>query len=105
MSQLFLSVLNFNGHDERFIFSSLSVFDCCLQKQNLDRPFVFYKNKKVVWTVTSIVWLVVAAGIVFTCVEPILSHDYMTAFWTAFGPIFFGVVGWILYKRSEAKLD
>lgn len=83
----------------------IAAFPFFKQKQNLDRPFVFYKNKKVVWTVTSIVWLVVAAGIVFTCVEPILSHDYMTAFWTAFGPIFFGVVGWILYKRSEAKLD
>ncbi len=83
----------------------IAAFPFFKQKQNLDRPFVFYKNKKVVWTVTSIVWLVVAAGIVFTCVEPILSHDYMTAFWTAFGPIFFGVVGWILYKRSESKLD
>ncbi|HIS90967.1 MAG TPA: glutamate/gamma-aminobutyrate family transporter YjeM, partial [Candidatus Faecisoma merdavium] len=83
----------------------IAAFPFFKQKQNLDRPFVFYKNKKVVWTVTSIVWLVVAAGIVFTCVEPILSHDYMTAFWTAFGPIFFGIVGWILYKRSEAKLD
>ena len=83
----------------------IAAFPFFKQKPNLDRPFVFYKNKKVVWTVTSIVWLVVAAGIVFTCVEPILSYDYMTAFWTAFGPIFFGVVGWILYKRSEAKLD
>lgn len=83
----------------------IAAFPFFKQKQNLDRPFVFYKNKKVVWTVTSIVWLVVAAGIVFTCVEPILSHDYMTAFWTAFGPIFFGVVGWILYRRSESKLD
>ena len=83
----------------------IAAFPFFKQKQNFDRPFVFYKNKKVVWTVTSIVWLVVAAGIVFTCVEPILSHDYMTAFWTAFGPIFFGVVGWILYKRSESKLD
>ena len=83
----------------------IAAFPFFKQKQNLDRPFVFYKNKKVVWTVTSIVWLVVAAGIVFTCVEPILSHDYMTAFWTAFGPTFFGVVGWILYKWSESKLD
>ena len=83
----------------------IAAFPFFKQKKNLDRPFVFYKNQKVVWTVTSVVWLVVAAGIVFTCIEPILSHDYMTAFWTAFGPIFFGIVGWILYKRSESKLD
>ena len=83
----------------------IAAFPFFKQKKDLDRPFVFYKNQKVVWTVTSVVWLVVAAGIVFTCIEPILSHDYMTAFWTAFGPIFFGIVGLILYKRSESKLD
>ena len=75
------------------------------KKKDLERPFVFYKNQTFVWIVTCVVWLVVATGIVFTCIEPILSHDYTTAFWTAFGPIFFGVVGWILYKRSESKLE
>ncbi len=29
--------------------------------------------------------------------------DYSTAFWTAFGPIFFGLVGWALYAHATHK--
>lgn len=49
-------------------------------KKNLARPFVFYKNMTVTWIVSMIVWLVLAVGIIFTCIEPILEHDYATAF-------------------------
>ena len=45
----------------------------------------------------------VAVGIVFTCVEPLLEGDWVTAFWTAFGPVFFGIVAWIFYSRAERK--
>jgi amino acid transporter len=72
-------------------------------KQNLDRPFVFYRSMKWTWTVSIVVWLVIAIGIVFTCIEPLLSGDYLTAFWTAFGPVFFGIVAWIFYTRAERK--
>ncbi|GFZ26955.1 glutamate/gamma-aminobutyrate family transporter YjeM [Lactobacillus corticis] len=74
-------------------------------KKDLERPFVFYKNPKLVWPITIGVWLIVAAGIIFTVVEPILSGDYMTAFWTAFGPVFFGIVAYIYYTIAENKLD
>lgn len=72
-------------------------------KKNLARPFVFYKNMTVTWIVSMIVWLVLAVGIIFTCIEPILEHDYATAFWTAIGPLAFGVVAWIYYSWAEHK--
>lgn len=55
------------------------------------------------WIVSIIVWLVVAIGIVFTCVEPMLEGRYSTAFWTAFGPVFFGILAWIFYTYAEHK--
>ncbi|MBO8440960.1 MAG: glutamate/gamma-aminobutyrate family transporter YjeM [Firmicutes bacterium] len=72
-------------------------------KQNIDRPFVFYKRKSTAMIVSIIVWIVLALGILFTCVQPILDHDYMTAFWTAFGPVLFGAVAWIYYTIREIK--
>lgn len=72
-------------------------------KQELDRPFVFYKSMRWTWIVTIVVWLVIAIGIIFTCIEPLLDGSYLTAFWTAFGPVFFGVVAWIFYTHAERK--
>ncbi len=41
--------------------------------------------------------------IIFTCVEPILRHEYDTAFWTIIGPVFFGVIAWLFYHQAVAK--
>lgn len=82
----------------------IGAFPFFKQKQGLDRPFVFYKSMRTTWIVSIIVWLVVAVGILFTCVEPILEHDYSTAFWTAFGPVLFGIIAWIFYTLSEKRL-
>lgn len=49
-------------------------------KKDIKRPFVFYKNIKVAWSVLVFVWLVVAVGITFTCIEPLLQYQYMDNF-------------------------
>lgn len=72
-------------------------------KKDLDRPFVFIEGKKKVWATTIIVWLVVAIGIIFTCIEPLFTGDYQTSFWTAIGPVAFGLVAWIYYSYREHK--
>lgn len=69
--------------------------------KDLDRPFVFFKTQRAANWVSAIVWLVVAIGIIFTCLQPILDHDYQTAFWTVFGPIFFGLVAWAFYANAQ----
>lgn len=83
----------------------IGAFPFFKMKKGIDHPFVFYKNQRTTWIVSIMVWLVVAVGIIFTCIEPLFTHDYSTAFWTAFGPVFFGLVGWFLYARSEKKLN
>ncbi|QQP29209.1 glutamate/gamma-aminobutyrate family transporter YjeM [Lactobacillus ultunensis] len=72
-------------------------------KKDLDRPFVFIEGKKKVWATTIVVWLVVAIGIIFTCIEPLFTGDYQTSFWTAIGPVAFGLVAWIYYSYREHK--
>lgn len=82
----------------------IGAFPFFKMKKDLDRPFVFYRSQKWVWIVTTIVWIVIAAGIIFTIIEPIVEGDPATAFWTAFGPVFFGIVAWIFYSRVEKKI-
>lgn len=72
-------------------------------KKGLDRPFVFIEGQKKVWATTIVVWLVVAIGIVFTCIEPLFTGDYSTSFWTAIGPVAFGLIAWIYYDYRESK--
>lgn len=83
----------------------IGAFPFFKMKKDLDRPFVFINNMKLVWAMTIIVWLVVAVGIVFTCIEPLFTHDYATSFWTAIGPVAFGVVAWVYYTYQERKND
>ncbi|MEY8441280.1 glutamate/gamma-aminobutyrate family transporter YjeM [Lactobacillaceae bacterium 24-114] len=79
------------------------------QRKDIPRDFIAFKNRR--WT-TVLVWfveIIVCLGILFTCIQPILDHDYQTAFWTAFGPIFFGIVALLMYnhatKRKEAAKE
>lgn len=83
----------------------VGAFPAFKKLDNLNRPFVVFKKH---WQTQLITWLVlavVAFGILFTCLEPLLEHDYVNAFWTIIGPVFFGTVAWLLYhhqiKRSQ----
>lgn len=79
----------------------IAAFPFFKAKKNLDRPFVFITGQKKVWTLTAIVWLVTAVGIVFTCIEPLFTGNYATAFWTAIGPVAFGVIALIYYQAKH----
>ena len=74
------------------------------KRKDLDRPFEIYKNRTYTNVIVAIILLILAGGIIFTCIQPILEHDYQTAFWTMIGPIFFGIVAWTFYHFSEKKL-
>lgn len=73
------------------------------QRKDIPREFIAFKNR--FWTMV-LVWfveIIVCLGIIFTCIQPILDHDYQTAFWTAIGPIFFGIVAWVLYDYASKQ--
>ena len=72
-------------------------------KKDYPRKFRVFTNYK--WTVALVVFveLIVCTGIIFTVLQPVLKHRYATAFWTGFGPIFFGLVAYIFYRVSKKK--
>ncbi|MBU3828961.1 MAG: glutamate/gamma-aminobutyrate family transporter YjeM [Candidatus Lactobacillus pullistercoris] len=72
-------------------------------KKNYPRDFRVFTNFK--WTVTLVVFveIIVCTGIIFTVIEPVLKGNYMTAFWTGFGPIFFALIAWIFYEVSRRR--
>ena len=81
----------------------VGAFPAFKKRQDIERPFEIYKSH--FWTnlIVIVVWLVLALGIIFTCLQPILEHDYQTAFWTIFGPVFFGGVAWIFYDVDVSR--
>lgn len=81
----------------------IGAFPAFKRRTDLERPYVFFKKP---WQTQLVTWLVqgvVLFGIVFTCLQPILDHDYTTAFWTIIGPLFFGALGWLLYHHQTRK--
>ena len=82
----------------------IAAFPFFKKKKDIDRPFVAFKNKTLTNIMVVIILLVLSLGIIFTAVEPILDHDYTTAFWTIIGPIFFGGVALIFYSTQSGRL-
>ncbi|MGX6428990.1 glutamate/gamma-aminobutyrate family transporter YjeM [Levilactobacillus yonginensis] len=81
----------------------IGAFPFFKRRTDLERPFEVFKNK--FWTnlIVTVVLIILVGGIGFTCLEPIMDHDYMTAFWTIIGPIFFGAVAWIFYYNAQKR--
>ncbi|GKQ42963.1 glutamate/gamma-aminobutyrate family transporter YjeM [Companilactobacillus sp. RD055328] len=69
----------------------------------IKKPYVFFKNKYFMWTVVSISFIVLTLSILFTCVQPLLDHQWHDAFWTISGPIIFTIIAIGLYSRYERK--
>lgn len=68
--------------------------------QEIDRPFVFFKPGWKTKVIMIIMMFIITLGIGFTAIQPIISKDFETAFWTIIGPLFFGLLGWLLYENG-----
>ncbi|EEI20074.1 Inner membrane transporter YjeM [Lentilactobacillus hilgardii] len=81
----------------------IAAFPFFKRQKNLQRPFEIYTNRR--WTdfIVGVVLFVLVAGIGFTAIAPVLTHDYQTAFWTIIGPIFFGFVAWVFLQYQNKK--
>lgn len=81
----------------------IGAFPFFKKKKDIDRPFVVFKNR--FWTnvLVCFVELILIIGICFTFIQPILEHDWQTAFWTIAGPVFFAIVALIFYQASSKK--
>lgn len=82
----------------------VAAFPYFKKKKGLKRPFVAYKNELFTNLIVFVILVVLVLGIVFTAIQPILEHDYMTAFWTIIGPVFFGGVAELFYLLRKKNL-
>lgn len=79
----------------------IGAFPYFKKKMDLERPFEVYKNRTWTNVIVIFIMIILALGIIFTAVQPILSGDYMTAFWTVIGPVFFGFVAEAFYQYQS----
>lgn len=73
----------------------IAAFPFFKKRTDLNRPFVVYKKQSTANVISTIVFLVILFGIIFSCAQPIIDKDYQTAFWTIIGPILFGLIAWL----------
>lgn len=104
-AQVFYNILTLMGNVSTalpylFLVGAYPFFN---QNPEIEKPYVFFKNKTMMWIVTAISFIVLALSVLFTCVEPILEHQWTDAFWTVSGPVFFTLIAVILYRRYERK--
>ncbi|EOU1111080.1 glutamate/gamma-aminobutyrate family transporter YjeM [Clostridium perfringens] len=73
------------------------------KKKEIVKPFEVYKNYKsaLVWSI--IVTLTVGFANIFTIIQPLTSEnkDYVAVIFQISGPIIFGFLAWLIYRRYE----
>ncbi len=81
----------------------IGAFPFFKKRTDLQRPFEIYTNKFLTNLIVVIVLAVLVLGIGFSALQPIMDKDYVTAFWTIIGPIFFGFVAWLFLVFSNKR--
>ena len=73
------------------------------KKKQYDQSFVAFKSHT--WTTILVLFveLILVVGTLFTFAQPVLDHDYETAFWTIAGPFFFAFVAYVFYQTASKK--
>jgi amino acid transporter len=66
--------------------------------------FIFYQNRWVTDIASLVTLLALSFAIIFTTIQPLLSGDIQTAFWTLFGPIFFIIIAAAFYQRFARRI-
>lgn len=73
------------------------------KKTEIEKPFEIYKKpwqaKLAVW----IVLLVVGFANIFTIIQPAMEGDVAKTIWSIAGPVFFGIVAYVMFTRYEKK--
>lgn len=85
-----------------YLFISIA-FISFKRKDEIEKPFVIYKNKTVAVVVACIVTAIVGFANVFSIIEPLTTGDYDKTLWMMAGPVFFGIVAIVLYSLYERK--
>ena len=74
-------------------------------KDEINKPFEFFKNKKAGIVFAIIVTVVIGFANIFTIIEPaITAKDYSSTIWMIAGPIVFTIISLLMYRRYENNL-
>lgn len=73
------------------------------KRNDLERPFVAYKNKHVMWAVVIVTLIVLAIANGFTIINPFLQKDLVSGIATIIGPLAFGILAWLLYSHQNKR--
>ncbi len=75
-------------------------------KKNIQikKPFELFKTYKGALVWTSVVIFTVGFANFFSIIQPAMDGDMQTTIWSVAGPIFFGLVSWIMYSNYEKKI-
>ncbi|AQW21291.1 glutamate/gamma-aminobutyrate family transporter YjeM [Lentilactobacillus curieae] len=81
----------------------IGAFPFFKRRTDLERPFVFFKNKFVTNSIVAVVLVVLVGGIGFSAIQPFLEGDVQTGFWTIGGPIIFGLIAWLFLVQAHHR--
>jgi amino acid transporter len=85
-----------------YLFISLA-FPKFKKLQGVDRSFEVFKTTRSanIWAAVVSLVLIFANGAAI--IQPALTGDIATTFWSFIGPVIFGFAGWAIYTRYEIK--
>ena len=73
------------------------------KKKHYEQSFEVFKNHTWTTILVCFVEVILLVGILFTFAEPLIEHDYETAFWTIAGPFFFALVAFLFYQVAGKR--
>lgn len=73
------------------------------KKQDIEKPFIFYKKQWQANLAVFIVLLVVGFANVFTIIQPAIDGDVAKTLWSIAGPVLFSAIALIMFTRYEKK--
>lgn len=74
------------------------------KRDDIEKPFVLYKNKSVAIVISWIVTFIIAFANIFSIVEPVPSGNYDQTLWMIAGPTLFSAIALALYARYDKRV-
>ncbi|MDE5977527.1 MAG: amino acid permease, partial [Turicibacter sp.] len=85
-----------------YLFISIA-FISFKRKDEIEKPFLIYKNKGMAIAIACVVTAVVAFANIFSILEPLTTGDYDKTLWMIAGPVLFSIIAMVLYSEYKRK--
>ncbi|WP_163652252.1 glutamate/gamma-aminobutyrate family transporter YjeM [Listeria sp. PSOL-1] len=85
-----------------YLFLALA-FPFFKRRENLERPFVVYKNKMISYFVTIVLSCVVGFANIFTIIQPAIGGNWGDTLWMIAGPVVFSILAIAIYENYDVR--